>query len=285
MKKLSAYMLSMLCAGNCMAEVALPYGITPLNGEVRLLYRPGFEATCTAVNNADPTDTPLTSITSLNFDVNGQFTYSLTMDDGSVTLDVNADGAGIIPNKMKFINKESKSNDLIANIFRALPPGYGVIGKSLRQSSTVPTIDVCESLPGGSSNLFSTKNRKVVGTAVLHGRPSLIIISDFKATCTVNQMGQAAQFTFSGEGWESFDLQSGLNSNSDSRMTIKVENQPEVNMNVASSCVISDTTRSTAAPSVKSLEARLTELKGLVEKGLITQEQYEQKRADILKAL
>jgi hypothetical protein len=60
---------------------------------------------------------------------------------------------------------------------------------------------------------------------------------------------------------------------------------PEVNMNVASSCVISDTTRTTAASSGKSLEARLTELKGLMEKGLITQEQYEQKRADILKAL
>jgi hypothetical protein len=88
----------------------------------------------------------------------------------------------------------------------------------------------------------------------------------------------------SGYSWESIDLQSGLNSDSGSHMRLKMSNIPDIDMKTVSSCVISDTAQNAAAPSGKSLETRLTELKGLMEKGLITQEQYEQKRTDILKA-
>lgn len=275
----------MLCAGVSMAEVALPYGITPLTGEVRVLYRPGFEATCISRDGADPKDTPSETVTKLFLDAAGRLKFTMKMDNFSAVADINNDGSGITRGSLRVLAEDQAASDFVNKLFKDLEKtfiAYSPIGKSLKQDNDISAPDFCEMFPGGRSNFFSTFKRKVYGIAQIHGRPSLILKSNIKTTCTLDKVGQIA---ISGYSWESIDLQSGLNSDGGGQMLLKMGSDPEVNMNVASSCVISDTTRTTAASSGKSLEARLTELKGLMEKGLITQEQYEQKRADILKAL
>lgn len=294
MKKLSAFTLSLLCAGSSMAEETLPYGITPLNGEIRLLYRPGFVSTCIERNESDTKDEPSETVTELFLDSAGQFKFEMKMDNFSAIADVNFDGSAILAGSLKFIaedqatnefSKEMLKNEFFSKLFKDLEKAfivYSPIGKYIKQNSDLSAANLCEIFPGGKSKVFSTFSRKVSGIAQIHGRPSLILKSDIKTTCTLDKLGQMA---ISGYAWESIDLQSGLNSDGGGQMLLKMGSEPEVNMKTFTSCVITDATQAIAASSRKSLEERLTELKGLMEKGLITQDQYEQKRADILKAL
>lgn len=268
-----------------MAEVALPYGITPLNGEIRLFYRPGFEATCIGRDGADPKDTPSETVTKLFLDEAGRLKLTMKMDKFSAVADINNDGSGITRGSLRVLAEDQAASDFVNKLFKDLEKSfiaYSPIGKLLKQDGDLSAPDFCEMFPDGRSSFFSKFKRKVYGIAQIHGRSSLIIKSDIKTTCTSDKLGQ---MEISGYAWESIDLQSGLNSDGGSQMLLKMGDESKVNMNFISSCVISDNERATAASSGKSLEARLTELKGLMEKGLITQAQYEQKRADILNAL
>lgn len=287
MKKLNASILVLLFIGSAMAQVSLPYGVTPLNGEIRLLYRPGFESTCSTVNGTDVSDIPLTVKTTLTLDSAGRFNYRFAMDDSTATFDVNADGSGMNLDSMQFANGNSDKNDLLANLVKISPPGYGLIGKQLRQGGEIQTIDLCKNIPEGRSSFFSKVSRSVAGTVVMRGRPSLIISTNIDETCTIGSVGK---ISFIGGGWETFDLKSGLASDSESNMIVKIPNQADLNMKMKSSCVILDNSHATlnninSGSTGKSTEQRLIELKSLIDKGLINQEQYEQKRTDILKSL
>lgn len=286
MKKINALALAMLFASGVMAEVSLPYGIAPVNGEIRLLYRPGFESTCILKNESDLKDVPTEAVTKLFLDSLGRMKFEMKMDKFSVTADINHDGSAITRGSLKFITEDQATNEGLSEIFKDLENlyiTYSPVGKPLKQNSDLSASDICEMFPGGGrSNFFSTFKRKIYGVVQIHGRPSLILKSDIDTNCTLAKLGQV---TISGYSWESFDLQSGLNSDGGGHMLLKMGSDSEVNMNTTTSCVISDTAQATSAPSGKSLETRLMELKALMEKGLISQKQYEQKRADILKAL
>lgn len=283
-------MLAMLFASSVMAEASLPYGITPLNGEIRLLFRPGFESTCMARDESDPKEVPSESVTKLFLDASGRLKFQTKMDKFTVLADVNHDGSAVLQDSFKFdfgdqINNEAIANEFIGKMLKNLGKAYiaySPIGKSLQQGGDLSATDLCEMFPGGRSSFFSTFKKKVSGLAQIHGRPSLILKSDIKTSCTLDKLGQ---MEISGYAWESFDLQSGLNSDGGGYILLKMGSNPEVNMKMVTSCVISEAAQATAVPSGKSLEGRLVELKALMEKGLITQEQYEQKRTDILKSL
>lgn len=273
----------MLFANSVMAEVSLPYGITPLNGEIRLLFRPGFESTCTS--KTEPETETQESVTRLFLDPAGQLKLQMKADTFTLNADVKHDGSEVIMNSFKFDSGDNKGDKYIAEIikgFENLYTTFSPIGKHLQQDSELSAANLCEIFPGGKSSFFSTFKRKVSGIVQIHGRPSLILKSDIKTSCTIDKLGQIA---ISGYAWESFDLQSGISSDSGSQMLLKIGSNPEVNMKTVSSCVITDTTQAIAIPGGKSLEGRLVELKTLMEKGLITHEQYEQKRNDILKSL
>jgi len=273
-----------------MAEVSLPYGIAPLTGEIKLLFRPGFESNCVARSESDPNEVPSKTITKLFLDTTGRLKFETKIDDATILADVNHDGSAVLHDSFKFDFGDQDKNNAIANgvIDKMLKnlgkayTSYSPIGKSLRQGSDFSATDLCEVFPGGSSSFFSTFKKRVIGLAQIHGRPSLILQSDIKTSCTIPKLGPIA---ISGYTWESFDLQSGLNSDGGGKMLLKMGSEPEVNMSMTTSCVITGTLQATAAPSGKSLEARLIELKSLMDKGLINQEQYEQKRTDILKSL
>ncbi len=285
MKPLYLLLLAVSMETDVKAEATLPYGITPLNGEIRILYRPGFESTCTERIESDPDQKPTESVKKLFLDPAGRLKFTATMDNVSIVADVNNDGSAIIRGSLRALSEDQTTNNFVNKIFKDLEKAfidYSPIGKSLKQNSDLSASNLCEIFPGGSSSFFSTFKRKVSGVAQIHGRPSLILKSDIETTCTLDQIGKMA---ISGYSWESIDLQSGLNGDSGSHMRLKMSNIPDIDMKTVSSCVISDTAQTTATSIGRSLEARLTELKGLMEKGLITQEQYEQKRTDILKAL
>lgn len=294
MKTIGAWVLTLLLAGNVTAEVSLPYGITPLNGEIRLLYRPGFESTCISKNDSDPKDVPIESITKLYIDPVGRLKFEIKMDDFSVTADIHHDGSAVARGSLQFRTEDQTTNGSIPDILKneffskmlsSLEKTHitnSPIGKSLRQNSDLSTGDFCEVIPGARSSFFSKFKKNVAGIAQIHGRPSLILKSDINTSCSIDTIGK---MEISGYAWESFDLQSGLNSDSGGNMSFKMGSDTGLDMKVVSSCVITDMTQANSSNGTKSLEGRLSELKALMEKGLITQEQYEQKRADILKAL
>jgi len=285
--RFNVFSLAFLLSTTVIAETAMPYGIAPLNGEIRLLFRPGFESSCTISVANDKSDAPLAIKTALTLDSAGRFNYRYTMDDSTAIFGVNADGSGLNLDSIHFSNTDTEKNDQLANLVKLTPPGFGVIGNRLQQGTEIPSIDLCKTIPGGSSNLFSSVSRKVAGTVFIRGRDNLIIVSKIKTSCTISNIGK---LTFIGEGWEAFDLKSGLSSESDIAVKMTMPNSPEIDMKMKNSCIISENSNATSSSSFpgssgKSTEQRLIELKSLMDKGLINKEQYEQKRTDILKSL
>jgi hypothetical protein len=290
MKMLLASSLAILFLNGAFAEVSLPYGIEPLNGEIRLLFKPEFESTCITKNESDPNDLPSKSVTKLFLDTAGRLKLEMRFDNGSILADVNHDGSKVLKDSFKFDFQDQTKNDtaipdfidkMLKNLGKVYTD-YSPIGKTLRQSSDLSATDLCEIFPGGSSSFFSTFKKRVIGLTQINGRSSLILQSDVKTSCTFPKLGQIA---ISGYAWEAYDLQSGLNSDSGGNMRLTIGTNPEVNMSTTSSCVIASTAQATTSPKGKSTEQRLIELKSLMDKGLINQEQYEQKRTEILKSL
>jgi Short C-terminal domain len=290
MKQLYLFILSVILPTGVKAESTLPYGITPINGEIRLLYRPGYESTCISKNEADPNEVPTESVSKLFLDSAGRLKYEMKFDKGSVIAAINNDGSAITRGSLKFVTKEQPTeeqpvNEFIDKLFKDLENLFidlSPLGKILKQNSDLSSSDLCKILPGGRSSFFSTFKRKVVGVVQIHGRPSLIIKSEIDTTCTIDKIGNVQ---LGGYGWESYDLQSGLNSGTGDNILIKMGSNSDLNIKNQTSCIVTETAQAKTAPSEKSLESRLTELKALLDKNLITQEQYEQKRTDILKSL
>ena len=295
MKKIYAAGFAAILSNFAFADASLPYGIVPLNGEIRLLFKPGFESTCTSKNESDPNDTPTKLTTRLFLDPNGRLKLETKDNDLSIIADINHDGSSVLADSFKFEFKDQRNNSfteisqndkaLIEQMLKTVGEAYtshSPIGKTLSQGSDLWAKNVCEMIPGGRTNFLSTFKKRVIGLAQIQGRTSLILQSDVNVSCVVAKIGA---MDFSGYAWESYDLQSGLNSDSGGKMLLKMGNDQAVNMNVTTSCVIRATVQDPSTPSAHSVEQRLTELKSLVDKGLISQEQYEEKRADILKAL
>lgn len=270
-----------------MAQVALPYGITPINGELRLLFSPGFESKCSG--SVEGVDTPLTSTTMVAINSIGSLSYSLNMDGVTAIFDINEDGFRLTdkPPIFKAENSglvDSKIADLILDSIKVTPPGYGVIGKALRQGSNIEmskNLNFCGAIQGAVQELKLFK-RKAVGIANIDGRSSLIIRSEIEGGCTVDNIKVSVNLN----GWESIDLQSGLQGNSTAKMVFKFDREESATV-MKNQCIVSQlSTISKSNNSIsKTVEQRLLEIKSLMEKGLITEEQYNQKRIDVLKSL
>ena len=270
-----------------MAQVALPSGITPINGEVKLLFSPGFESKCNG--SAEGLDAPSTSTTTLGTNAAGSLSYSLNMDGVTAIFEINDVGFGLNnkPPVFKAENSgsvDSKIVDLILNSVKVTPPGHGIIGKALRQESNIAmpkNLNFCDSIPGAAQELKLFK-RRAVGIANIEGRSSLIIKSEIEGGCTIENIKVSVNLN----GWESIDLQSGLQGNSTAKMVLKFDNQESATV-LKNQCIVSQLSTSSKTNNFvgKTVEQRLLEIKSLMEKGLITEEQYNQKRIDVLKSL
>lgn len=271
-----------------MAQVALPYGITPINGEIRLLYRPGFESKCSA--SGEGVDTPLTSATTVAVNSVGSLSYRLKMDGVTAIFDINEDGFGLIE-KLPMFEAENSTlvdtqiADSILALIKTSPPGYGIIGKTLRQRSSIdiPNIpNACAAIPEATQKL-NVIERRAIGTANINGRSSLIVKSEIEFACIEKD---TIKVSINANGWESFDVQSGLQGNSITKMTFKFDNAVTASL-MKIQCTVSQSLVNFKinTEASRAVEHRLFEIKSLMEKGLITEEQFNQKRIDIMKLL
>jgi hypothetical protein len=281
---LNYLIIAVFISTDIFGQTIVPYGVRPLSTDIRLLYRPGFESKCSSIPEGQGDNVETSA--SLALDSVGQLNYRLRVDNITAIFDINEDGFPSFGKSPVFETNDStvmdpKIIELIEKLVASVPPGFGVVGKTLRQGGELAAIDICKSLPGATSNVNSLK-RKVVGTVGINDRSSLIISTNGTVSCNV----QGEKIELGVNGWESFDLQSGLLGSSVAKMTVKLPNETR-NWIMKSDCNISKTSINSKAtdPTGKTAEQRLLEIKSLMDKGLITKEQYDMKREDIIKLL
>lgn len=306
---LAAFTATVTCA-----QQAIPSSTVPLNGEVMVRYAPTFEARCTA-NKYEKKSGDFfgerkteTSTSSIYEDSPGATKYSVISEMAGnylrMSFDVEADGSGFSPTEADlhvrssegapWVNvydiQGSEKEDLI-KVKQFLTDvvknsgSYSWVGKPLRQGSVVSG-DMCAIFPGGRAK-SSLGMFAVVGTAAVQGRDSIIISGSQNLACTF--LGQELKIDV--KGWYALDIQSGLLAAqsfvSRGTMTSKGDWASTEDLQCSINGVPTKKDRATVSvtPDSKSVEQRLTELKSLLDKGLITQEQFEKKRLEIIKTL
>lgn len=189
-----------------------------------------------------------------------------------------------------------------------------VFGLPMRQGANV-NYDVCSLQPNGTTQ-SKFDNYSVVGIAVIRGRESLILGGDIAATCSdrgvnpsapgqglkagdwfTSENGTRMQLVSPGgykfdvrfTGWTAIDLQSGISAHSSHAMVVSQAGAGNTTVTDDTQCLIAGAVSNPKSyaetPRERPAEQRLMELKGLFDKGLITKDQYEQKRLEIVKAL
>ena len=297
-----AALLTPLIFDTAFAQQAPPRGITPLTGEITLRYTPRFESRCSMKSyeklpgsffGSRKTETSATGVSEESPGVS-----KLWMDHHAganfvrMTFGLNGDGSGMgtdDPTLMSDLPVTAADKDAFSKMMQDKSGVFrkameSVIGVPLRQGFAIRR-DMCE-LTANAKGEGRTGQYSVMGVAEIRGRESVVIGGDETETCVLPN----GRFTMQLKGWYAVDRQSGL----------PAGHSLAANVNVAgvivtgtedNECVINGIAlrapqaQPTVAPAVKSAEQRLTELKLLLDKGLITQEQYELKRAEIVKAL
>ena len=288
-----------------MAQQSLPSGIVPFNGEITLRLTPTYQARCTTKKHEKKPGeffgTRSTEIGTIEVFENpaGELKQSIVIGDAlnyfKIILDLKDDGSGFLPKEaeyqtnVKASDKELQQFEPIKQMINRMSEISGwAIGIPLRSGRIVPQGDVCKILPGAQGTDKRTGGFRVLGTTTIFGRESVVLSGQESISCGL----PGTSLNMQSKGWWAFDRQSGL---SIASSTVTVASVPAQNDNFTGTedreCSI------TAAPIVTQRaskpvpgvsttnEQRLMEIKSLLDKGLITREQYEQKSAEILKAL
>lgn len=315
------FALTALAAGVTCAQQPLPSGTAPLIGETIVRYAPTFEARCTIKKFekkageffGERTTERLTA--SIYEESPRLLKYSMAVEAAGnyfrMIFGLESDGSGFATTEPAFHVKQSEfdpwlSIDDITGkekeafvLFRqflrtAMQKGssYTGIGKPLRQGSIV-SADMCGVFPQGKTNSASGAFT-VVGTTVVQGRKNLIISGGQNLACTFADQEIKMEI----KGWYAVDMQSGLLGAQSLVGSTVVPSKGSATSTDDRECVITQPLAqvivqlpakteppAAAASDSKSVEQRLTELKSLLGKGLITREQFEQKRAEIVKGL
>ena len=171
-----------------------------------------------------------------------------------------------------FFGKHLDGFSEVSQLGRPLKSGM-LIGKDIG--------DVCSALPGGSKGK-SSGGYTVLGIGLVKGREALISEGVLKLQCKFSQ----GSFSIEVQGWQATDIGSGLQSGGYSKSKADFGPGPSSTSEEQIDCLVSSDS-SPASPSSDSTDARrrLSELKDLFERGLITNDQYEFKRSEIVKAL
>lgn len=316
------FALTALAAGATCAQQALPSGLAPLIGETIVRYAPTFEARCTIKKFEKKGGeffgerTTERLIASIYEESPRVLKYSMIGEAAGnyfrITFGLEPDGSGFAATEPAFHFKQSESDpwldiDDIAEKEKAdfvklrqfvstvMQKGssYTGIGKPLRQGSIVSG-DMCGVFPQGQTKSASGAFT-VVGTTVIQGRNNLIISGGQNLECTFADQ----EVKMDVKGWYAVDMQSGILGGKSLVASAVVPSKGSATSTEDSECVVNQPlSQATAklpakteppttggASDSKSVEQRLTELKSLLDKGLITREQFEQKRTEIVKNL
>ena len=310
MKRIVTAFLVSLSAACVFAQEPLPLGVAPLKGKIQLLLVPEFESSCTIRTTEEKdgesgkTQKSSTSKYKIFEDSSGirKAAIRLDIDEHFVqlTFDVKANGAGFLPKEpimqfdsMQFDSKmldADKSMSMFADFFKKISKNMTKASEkyfeqAFQQGSEIAYDNVCELF--GAQTKVQNGHSAVVGTAIIRGRESLVVSGDQTRTCVLGN----DQLIFQVRGWEARDIQSGLPIAASSSVITKDKNGKTSGTEDIECSIVGDVSKTTLGAtsantiSVKSAEQRITELKSLLSKELITKEQFEKKRAEILNEL
>lgn len=141
--------------------------------------------------------------------------------------------------------------------------------------------DVCSALTGASKGK-SSGGFTVLGIGLIKGREALISEGALALQCNLSHSSVSIEV----QGWQAIDIGSGLQSGGYLKSKVDLESGQSFTKELQMDCLVSSDS-SPATPSSDSTDARrrLSELKDLFERGLITNDQYEYKRNEIVKSL
>jgi hypothetical protein len=216
-----------------------------------------------------------------------------------VTADVKPDGSGFssttpeFKTNMEVPEKDRWQLEAAKEMFtKALESGVSAIGKPLRQGSVEGAAEVvCKFFPGSSGVEKMSGGYRVLGTTFERGRENIVFGGERSVSCRM----PGTLWHMHEKGWDAIDRLSGLVAGRSSRAILSVDGLSGTgDVTEDTECVVtgevvralkgnSPLLENTSTPG--SSEQRLLELKSLLDKGLITKEQYEKKSAEILKTL
>lgn len=291
-----------------LAQQPLPTNIVPLNGEVILRLTPKHVARCTAKKNeTKPGEFFGTRNTEFGtveiFEESpGNPKLSFVVGDAMnyfrVVADVKPDGSGLMPTtpeiqtNMQATEKDRQQFEAVKQILVQMPKfGSFAIGVPLRQGSAVSLGDTCQLFPGASGTEKRSGEYRVLGITAVMGRESIIFGGEESVSCIL----PGTSLNMHVKGWRAIDQQSGVTTASSTISKVSVNGKSgEATSSEDRECIVTGEVSRSAkgqSPGLGNMstpgasEQRLLELKLLLDKGLITKEQYEQKSTEILKTL
>jgi len=300
MKKSLIVALTALTTGITCAQQALPPGTAPFSGEITVRYTPTFESRCT-VKKYEKKPGEFFGSRETMIGTSGVFEDSQGVPKLSMVVNVGAnyfrlliglkeDGSGIASNELEIqtdMSMTAEAKDMMKEVmFNMMKKDAMSIALPLRVGSDMSIDNICEIFPQGRT-ITKAGRYAVIGMAAIRGRESIIISGEQAITCTVAN----EQMSMKMKGWRAIDRQSGLTAGSSGAIVATAPGQDNTTSTEDHECVISGSL--TKAPKAispgssgsKSIEQRLSELKSLFDKGLITKEQFEKKRDEVLKTL
>jgi hypothetical protein len=303
MKPSSLATLSIFVSTASFAQQPLPKNLEPLTSAIIISYTPKFDSRCTTKTYEKKSSdlfgawTSAKNNYSIYEDVSGELKYAGGGEYGSgkfvrVVASLKPGGMGFGSSPPIFETNEDLPADAKATIQTVLENGLknggavSFIGKPLTQGFS-STPDFCQIFSLGIQ--VGSGTMTVLGSAVIEGRKSLVVSGAQSFKCLpANGIG-GLNMKYS--GWHAIDMQSGLPIASSSAIELIQPSGEIVKSTEDTQCLVTGALARTQQPaSFPTLvpngnELRLLELKKLLDMGLITQEQFEQKRIEIVRAL
>jgi hypothetical protein len=314
MKKCTLFLITFFVNFPIFAMEPLPLNLIPLLNEVTVRYTPTHQAVCTTKTSEKKTteffgkNTTIKSIFTLSKDFAQKLNYTFNGDIDGVSIDmsfeINNDGSGLVDIAPKIkINKIRENNEkldidtlktllapiLATTLRKTISP---IIGKSIHQSSAVE-YDFCKvfnTLPY-STMLSSDEDLSVKGTALINGRDNIIYAGKTSCKARVSGSDLVSEIT----SWYAIDKISGLESERHSNSIVILDGVITTS-DESKLCIISGVSSLQSEASLQntnttpismnniSVTQKLTELKVLLDKNLITKEMFDKKRIEIMKA-
>ena len=320
--KIAAFITALVLVSGAYGQEALPNGVQPSNLSGTFSYKPAFQGACTiklGARNSSSwgwTRNETGVLTAVSEVAKDKHVYSVLIADKRdnsemrMSFALGDNGGSFVSEKIEsrsypgavwaeaplYVKRQDEpasDRDIPYQVWQALLALHDsdlstkFIGQSLAQGGSIKAAICPGSAPSSVVGGFS-----VIGKTQLSGRSVLIVAGEASEECYFDGHNVAV----TDKGWAAIDVHSGLLVKQSTKRVLKSQNKMfEGESSDDRSCVISGSPvvaqRPSDAPSVSSpsinpsVAQRLKELKELKDQGLITQDQFEKKSAEILKAL
>lgn len=288
----------------------LPSNLIPMKESLSLRYAPNFETTCISSKNQKLKTDLFGSNETTKYGValfqdsgnNLKIKFKENLDDDVFTFlaEIKSDGSGLSEKEpiIEFKTSTKINDEDLQNIKSALAPTFkktfkNEIGTTIKQDSKIK-IDWCNlmNVIPGINFRTAIDDFSVKGLSNINGRDSVVVSGVLTCNGTLKNTKASLQI----KGWYAIDIQSGLEITNHYETILEtkdisgtekqdvvcdIKGQPSQRVISTTPPVLIDLSKNID----KSASQRLTELKELFDKNLITKEIFEQKRNEIVNNL